>query len=99
MTQTLEFRTRGGAKWVPQYILSIDPEDCIGCGRCFKVCPQAVLDLKGVTDDGELVDAFDEDAEIVRKVMTIKAEADCIGCSACAKVCGANCQTHGPLPA
>lgn len=90
--------TRGGTPWTPNYLLSIDPESCIGCGRCFKVCTRGVMELKGVNEDGELCDPFDDDEEIERKVMIVANEGDCIGCGSCAKVCGSNCQSHGDEP-
>jgi len=86
--------TRGGRPWQPSYLLGIDPETCIGCGRCFKVCGRSVMDLKGITEDGEIVD-LDGDDEILRKVMTVADPGACIGCAACARVCGKGCQTHG----
>ena len=87
--------TRDGRTWTPSYLLSIDPETCIGCGRCFKSCGQSVMTLQGLTEDGELVD-LDDDEEILRKVMTVTDPGACIGCGACARACGKNCQTHGP---
>jgi Nif-specific ferredoxin III len=74
------------------FLEAIDPESCIGCGRCFKVCAQGVLTMMGVTEDDELVAADDDDAE--RMVMTIGAKGACIGCGACARVCGTKAQTH-----
>jgi ferredoxin len=32
--------TRDGTPWEPMFLEAIDPESCIGCGRCFKVCAQ-----------------------------------------------------------
>lgn len=90
--------TRGGTPWTPDYLLSIDQASCIGCGRCFKVCTRGVMELKGINDDGELCDPFDDDEDIERKVMTVSDAGECIGCGSCAKVCGASCQTHGPDP-
>ena len=87
--------TRDGRSWSPSYLLSIDPETCIGCGRCFKACGQSVMTLQGLTEDGVLVD-LDDDEEILRKVMTVTDPGACIGCGACARACGKNCQTHGP---
>ncbi|MDX2103350.1 MAG: ferredoxin III, nif-specific [Alphaproteobacteria bacterium] len=95
----ITFRTRDGSPWTPRYLTAIDAGSCIGCGRCFKVCPQSVLQLMGVNDDGALVDPFDDDEDIVRKVMTVAKPGNCIGCNACSTVCGANCQTHEPLAA
>ena len=30
--------TRGGGTWTPRFLLSIDSEECIGCGACNKIC-------------------------------------------------------------
>jgi len=89
-----QFVSRDGRPWQPSYLLGIDPETCIGCGRCFKVCGRSVMDLKGVTEDGEIVD-LDGDDEILRKIMTVADPGACIGCGACSRVCGKGCQTHG----
>ena len=29
-------QTRDGRTWEPEFLLSIDPKICIGCGRCYK---------------------------------------------------------------
>jgi len=92
MTQAV---TRDGRAWQPIYLLGIDQEICIGCGRCFKVCGRSVMTLQGITEDGDLV-GLDDDEEILRKVMTVTDPGACIGCGACGRVCGKNCQTHGP---
>jgi Nif-specific ferredoxin III len=86
-----------GEEWQPAFIQAIDKDDCIGCGRCLKICPRDVMEMIGLDEDGEEVDAFDEEAE--RKVMVLKDAGDCIGCQACAKGCPKNCQTHEPLAA
>lgn len=86
--------TRGGSAWIPSYLLGIAQDVCIGCGRCFKVCGRAVMTLKGITEDGDLV-GLDDDEEFERKVMTVTDPDSCIGCAACARVCPKNCQTHG----
>ncbi len=86
--------TRDGRPWQPSYLLDIDPETCIGCGRCFKVCGNSVMSLMGITEDGNLVD-LDDDEEILRKIMTVADPGACIGCAACSRVCPKNCQKHG----
>ncbi len=97
----LTFTTRDGTPWIPEYLQAINHELCIGCGRCFKVCSQAVLDLMGMTVDGEYVTLEDEDEteDVERKVMVLTAEGKCIGCGACAAVCTHKAQTHAPVPA
>jgi len=87
--------TRDGRAWTPAYLLAIDETVCIGCGRCYKVCGRGVMTLKGMTDEGEFVDADDDGEEIERKVMRLDDAGACVGCGACARVCPTNCQTHG----
>lgn len=91
----VQFSTRDGSPWTPQYLMEISTELCIGCGRCFKVCTQGVLKLMGINEDDEFCDPFDDDeGEIVRKVMVLDKAGACIGCGSCAQVCGTNAQTH-----
>jgi Nif-specific ferredoxin III len=89
-------RTRGGAEWVPQYVTDLNAKTCIGCGRCYKVCPRDVFELverASVVEDDD--DFYDDDDEMM--VMMIKSPEDCIGCESCARVCPKNCHTHQAL--
>ena len=97
MADPVQGITRSGAIWTPRFVKSIDQSTCIGCGRCFKVCSRDVLMLVGIDEDGEVVDAFDDDAE--RKVMAIQDGDNCIGCQACDKVCPKGCYTHEEMAA
>jgi Nif-specific ferredoxin III len=80
--------TKGKAEWIPTFIDSVDPEKCIGCGRCYKVCSRSVL----APEDHE-----DEETESVRMVMTVASEAKCIGCAACAVTCSKKAFSLKPL--
>lgn len=94
MEAVITGRTRGGAEWVPQFVTAVDAQRCIGCGRCYKVCPRDVFELverSGMVDD----DLYDEDDEIM--IMAIADGLDCIGCKACAAVCPKQCHTHQAL--
>jgi Nif-specific ferredoxin III len=94
--------TRGGVEWTPAFIESINQNNCIGCGRCYKVCPRDVfelvdredLDLDELEDEGD--DDFDEAPGMV---MNLKDALDCIGCQACSRVCPKKCLSHEPLAA
>lgn len=89
--------TRDGRAWEPEYLVAIDDRKCIGCGRCYKVCGREVMTLKGITDEGEIVNLDDdEDDEVEKKIMVMADTGACIGCGACARVCPTNCQTHVP---
>lgn len=96
MEAVITGRTRGGAEWVPQFVTAVDAQKCIGCGRCYKVCPRDVFELverSGMV--GEDDDLYDEDDEIM--IMAIADGLDCIGCKACAAVCPKQCHTHQAL--
>jgi Nif-specific ferredoxin III len=89
---TITGLTRGGASWTPQFVLSLDGGKCIGCGRCYKVCPRNVFDLVE-RDADELDEDLDDDNLMV---MTLADAMDCIGCGACSRVCPKGCQSHAP---
>ena len=89
--------TRGGTEWTPQFAVAIDPKKCIGCGRCYKVCPRSVLDL---VERGE--DQMDEDEDCdddQMMVMTIADGGDCIGCGSCGRVCPKGCYSYSSAEA
>ena len=92
--------TAGGAVWTPAFVQSIAQERCIGCGRCFKVCPRDVFDLVDRADvlDADEIDDFDDLDEDNAQVMNIANGLDCSGCEACSRVCPKNCFTHSALP-
>ena len=95
MSEKFSITMPSGASWTPTFVAALDEEKCIGCGRCFKVCPRGVLALVGVGEDGEHIALEgDEDDEYEKKVMTIAHKELCIGCTACAKICPKKCYTH-----
>lgn len=96
MSELITGLTRGGGEWTPEFITEINQQTCIGCGRCYKVCPRDVFDLVEREAADDFDDDYDDIEDDVVMVMAIKDENDCIGCSACARVCPKNCHTHAP---
>ncbi|MGK2943180.1 MAG: ferredoxin III, nif-specific [Desulfuromonadales bacterium] len=75
-------KTFGGPDWTPTFVMSIDADKCIGCGRCFKSCARKVLGPE---------DLVDEDTDSTRMIMTLANQADCIGCAGCGVACPKKC--------
>lgn len=96
MSDVITGLTRGGASWTPAFIVDLNQENCIGCGRCYKVCPRNVFDLVEREVEDEDDDDFDDD---VVMVMTIADAMDCIGCESCSRVCPKQCHSHEPAAA
>jgi Nif-specific ferredoxin III len=84
--------TRGGTEWTPQFATRLDQAKCIGCGRCFKVCPRNVLDLV----ERELDEDDEDNDDDNMMVMSLANASDCIGCGSCGRVCPKNCYTYAP---
>lgn len=83
--------TRGGSEWTPAFVTDLNQETCIGCGRCYKVCPRDVFELI----EREFGDDSDEEfSDEPTMVMAINDPMDCIGCQSCARVCPKNCHSH-----
>ncbi len=92
--------TRGGEEYTPEFAVALDQSSCIGCGRCFKVCPRDVLDLVE-RDELEMDDDYDDDDDFdddVAMVMVLKNPMDCIGCGSCSRICTKKCFTNEPQP-
>lgn len=85
--------TRGGEPWTPNFIMDLNQATCIGCGRCYKVCPRSVFELIERAEDDDDDDDFSDDTSMV---MAIADAMDCIGCQACSKVCPKKCHSHAP---
>lgn len=87
---------KDGTSYIPEYIESVNVENCLGCGRCFKVCAHDVYDLVD-RDDLDLEDDDYEDEGAM--VMIVANPGNCIGCTACGRVCSRKCHTFKPLAA
>jgi len=98
--------TRGGLEWTPAFVTNLNQATCIGCGRCYKVCPRDVFELMD-REDVEGLEALEDDyddadddgfSDDTSMVMSLKDLLDCIGCQACSRVCPKKCLSHEPQP-
>ena len=78
--------TKDGSEYTPAYIESVDPEKCLGCGRCFKACSRNVLGIEEIDEE-----------DSARMYMVLENDANCIGCVACQKACPKGCFSFKPL--
>ena len=95
--------TRDGVEWIPAFITDLNQGNCIGCGRCYKVCPRDVFELSDrddldLDDDEDYDDDDDGFSDDTSMVMSLKDMMDCIGCQACSRVCPKKCLSHEPAP-
>ncbi len=98
MSELIKGITRGGSEYTPSYVIDLNQDDCIGCGRCYKVCPRDVFSIEEREMDDD--DDYDDDgfADDTSMVMSLVNPMDCIGCEACSRVCPKACMTHEPQP-
>ncbi len=66
----------------------VNPEKCIGCGRCYEICPYKAIEMIDITKEMGLYTITEKKAHII--------DAVCKGCGACAAECplGAIDQKH-----
>ena len=81
--------TKGKQEWIPKFVVSVDDEKCIGCGRCMKICTRAVLAPK------ELIDEY----ESTKVCASVENPDACIGCEACGRTCNKKAFSFAPVPA
>lgn len=81
---------RDGTEWTPKYVVSINEDSCIGCGRCYKACAHNCLNLEEIED---------EETDSIKMIMEVSDAGACIGCEACGIACPKNCFTHETMEA
>ncbi len=72
----------------PEGITMHDPELCIGCGRCIKICAHDVLAPAEVDEE-----------ESAKMFASVSNPEDCIGCEACGRTCKKEAFSFEPLAA
>jgi Nif-specific ferredoxin III len=78
--------TRNKTEWTPEFVMTLDEEVCIGCGRCYKVCAHDVLGFQELDED-----------DSAKMFMRLENPGNCIGCGACGRTCSKKCFSFGPV--
>ncbi len=79
-------KTLDGNDWTPTFIVAIDDEKCLGCGRCYKVCSRKVFDFEEIDEE-----------DSARMFMVVARPGNCIGCAACGVTCPKKAFSFKPL--
>lgn len=64
-------------------IAKVDPDICISCEKCVKVCPKNVIDMVPESQEVVITCKNEEKGKVVRQ----KCDMGCIGCQICVKSC------------
>ena len=72
-----------GAIHVVNGVAVVDKDICRGCGRCVKVCPKQLIELRPVTGTASVVCSSHDKGKVVMDACS----AGCIGCTLCEKQC------------
>ena len=72
-----------GAIYIKDGIANVDPQKCVGCGKCVETCPKNLISL---TDDKKQAVNLCNNTD--KGMLTRKVCVDgCIGCMMCVKAC------------
>lgn len=81
-------RRASGDEWIPAFIEYVDPDKCIGCGLCVKVCMGGCYELRDVAPKEVVVTigSVTRKVSVKRQAVVVSPEG-CYGDCHCHKVC------------
>lgn len=68
---------------VKDSLACVDPERCIGCELCTKICPNGIIEMRGEKSQAQVICSSHDFGKSVKAVCS----AGCIGCGICEKCC------------
>ncbi len=81
-------RKASGEKWIPAYVKYVDPEKCIGCGLCLKVCIGGCYEMRDIVAKEITVSIGGKIETVkVRKQAVVANQENCYGDCHCHKIC------------
>ena len=81
-------RKASGELWIPAFVRYVDPEKCIGCGLCVKVCMGECYEIREVRPRklAVAVNGRTKVVEVRRQAFVVRP-GNCYGDCHCHKVC------------
>jgi NAD-dependent dihydropyrimidine dehydrogenase PreA subunit len=67
---------KNGSRWIPMFLEYVDPEKCIGCGLCVKVCTGGCYEMQEKTIKGK-----------TKRISVAVAPENCLGDCSCHLIC------------
>ncbi|MFQ6075336.1 MAG: 4Fe-4S binding protein [Candidatus Bathyarchaeia archaeon] len=81
-------KNASGGEWIPAFVEYIDPERCIGCGLCLKVCMGGCYEMRSIKprEISVAMSGRERTVKVKKQAFVVNPEG-CYGDCHCHKIC------------